>query len=114
MTLILQRRSFLIGATAALIVAPAIVRASSLMPVREPLPMELVAGDWTISHGRKLLLPRRPEEGAVLRVHNFGEELRIGGFSLFGSRLGGFKVQPDAQFFAVFNGASWIEQRTFE
>lgn len=111
--LILQRRTFLLGAGAALIVAPAIVRADSLMRVHERV-REAMADDWTIARGGKLLLPRRAKEGDVIRVHNYREELRVGGFTVFGNRIGGFKVQPDQQFFAVYNGASWVEQTVFE
>ena len=55
---------------------PAIVRASSLMPVHE-LVREAVAESWTIAHGGKLLLPRKATEGDVVRLGNTHGSTRL-------------------------------------
>jgi hypothetical protein len=54
MTELLARRSFLAGATAALICAPSIVRAASLMPVRN-MGIRLAGVSWKLSTPDEIL-----------------------------------------------------------
>lgn len=52
----MNRRSFLFGASASLIAAPAIVRAASLMPIRG-IVMPVTAPEVTLAYGRLTIDP---------------------------------------------------------